>query len=360
MENDFSGFGDAPYRENAAFREGRFDGTSGSFFDEQAVGRIIEAEDSGYVHGIYRHLRERTAFFTVFFLARLVGGIVGRGHRDDFHRPRMGSEPARAFVQIAVESDDRSGFAESRDGAASGEELRYRGVGVFRIGVRVFEFVHEGSRNGHRARSRERFVAVFRLSEIVSGNPCSNEESRRLCRSDRFYGDESASGGYFRRNVDFLSGLGFEIERPRPGRYGSVRNVRVLSAENVHRIVPERGNEDFGSIPVDEFVTDRDGDHCEHLDRRSRDEKEFLIHGTCGYSEMDLSSALRRRSIRKPTVTNSTPQKMKKSALSIMSKNQSKYFAKTKTVTAASDRFTVNESFLETPAIIQETANATK
>lgn len=75
---------------------------------------------------------------------------------------------------------------------------------------------------------------------------------------------------------------------------------------------------------------------------------------------MDLSSALRRRSIRKPTVTNSTPQKMKKSALSIMSKNQSKYFAKTKTVTAASDRFTVNESFLETPATIQETANATK
>ena len=35
----------------------------------------------------------------------------------------MGFEPARAFVQIAVESDDRSRFAESRDGTASGEEL---------------------------------------------------------------------------------------------------------------------------------------------------------------------------------------------------------------------------------------------
>lgn len=51
---------------------------------------------------------------------------------------------------------------------------------------------------------------------------------------------------------------------------------------------------------------------------------------------------------------------MKKRARSIMSKNQSKYLAKTKTVTAAKDTFTVKESFLETPAYMEAMAKATK
>lgn len=64
--------------------------------------------------------------------------------------------------------------------------------------------------------------------------------------------------------------------------------------------------------------------------------------------------------MRNPTVTKRTPQKMKKSALSIMSKNQSKYFAKTNTVTAAKERFTVNESFFAMPEAIPAMASATK
>lgn len=64
--------------------------------------------------------------------------------------------------------------------------------------------------------------------------------------------------------------------------------------------------------------------------------------------------------MRNPTVTKSTPPKMKKRARSIMSKNQSKYLAKTKTVTAAKDTFTVKESFLETPAYMEAMAKATK
>lgn len=212
MENDLTGIGDAPYGKDPALGESGFDGPSGSFFDKEAVCRVIETEDPWDVHVGDRHLWERTAFFTVFLLTGFVGGIVGRGHGDGLNRPRMGFEPARAFVQVAVESDDRSRFAESGDGTASGEKLRYGDVGVFRIGVRVFEFVYEGSRDGYRARSRERFVAVLGLSEIVSGDFRENRKSGGLVRSDGFHGDERSGGRNLGRNVYPASRFRLEIE----------------------------------------------------------------------------------------------------------------------------------------------------
>lgn len=360
MENDLSGRGNAPNGKHSSLCESRFDWTARAFFDEEPVGGIVEAEDPGNVHGFYRHLGESPAFFAVFLLADFVRRSVGSGHRDRFYPPRVRFEPARAFVQISVESEDGAGFAQGENCAASCRKGRNREVGILRIRVRVFEFVDEGARNGYRARGGQRFVAVFGFSEFVSGNLRANDKAFGGGLGNGLHGDERAGRGDFRGNVDLLPHFRLEHESACPRRNRSVGNVGVLSSEDVHGIVPERRDEDFGSEPVDVFVTCRDGENRERLDRRSRGEKDFLIHSMRGYSEMDFSIFLRRRSIRNPTVTKRTPQKMKKSALSIMSKNQSKYFAKTKTVTAAKERFTVNESFFAIPEAMPAMVRATK
>lgn len=198
------------------------------------------------------------------------------------------------------------------------------------------------------------------MSEPEVPHRNANGESLGLVPRDGLDGDERSGRRNFRRDERFHSGFRFEIEGARPRRDRTVGKVYVVSAEEVGRVVSEGGHENLGTVAVDDLVADGDDEERRNLDRRSRGEKVVFFHGTRGYSEMDRSNALRRRSIRKPTVTNRTPQKMKKSALSIMSKNQSKYFAKTKTVTAASETFTVNESFLLTPANIPAMAKATK
>ena len=217
VEHDFAGCGNMPHGEDSSFGKGGFHGTAGTFFDEEPVCRIVETEDPGDVYGFDRHLRERAAFFAVFLLARLVSGIVGSRHRHGFDGPGKGFETAGALVQVSEESDDRSGFGKPGDRPASCGKLRHGGVGGFRIGVRIFEVVHEGSGYGNRARSRQGFVAVFGFSEIVAGDPGFYGQSVGFALGDGLYGDERARRRNFGRNVDASAGFRLEIERSRPG-----------------------------------------------------------------------------------------------------------------------------------------------
>lgn len=216
VEHDLSRRGYVPYREDSSLGEGGFHGAPGTLLDEKPVRRIVETEDSGNVYGRNRHLRERTAFFTVFLLARLVGGIVGRRHRHGLNGPRIRLETARALVEVAIESDDRSGFGEPGDRPASYGKFRHGGIGGSRIGIRVFEFVHEGSGYGDRARGRQGCVAVFGLSEIVAGNSGFYDQPFRFAIGDGFYGDEGSGRRDFGRYVDASTGFRLEIKGARP------------------------------------------------------------------------------------------------------------------------------------------------
>lgn len=152
MEDGFPGrFGNPPYRENAALGDGRLYRPSGTFFDEKPVGGIIEVENLGHRNRTDGNHGETAAFFPVFFLSGFVRGVVGSGHGGGLNGPRMRFETARAFVCVGIEADKRSGVGECGDGPAANGELGDGDIGVSRIGVRIFEIVHERSGYGHSA-----------------------------------------------------------------------------------------------------------------------------------------------------------------------------------------------------------------
>lgn len=152
MENGLSGrLGNPPHGKDSAFGDGRFYGASGIFFYEKPIGGVAEVENLGHRNRADRYRGKTAAFFTVFFLSGFVRGVVGGGHGGGFDGPRMRFETARAFAYVCIEAYERSGVGERGDRPAANGELGDGDVGVSRIGVGIFEIVHERSGYGHGA-----------------------------------------------------------------------------------------------------------------------------------------------------------------------------------------------------------------